>query len=146
MSEDTALSPYDFDRQFGASQLCGVDEAGRGPLVGPVVAGCVHIPDGVIEEFPELLEIADSKVLAKPKREELYDLITAHCHFGCGQASLEEIEDINILHASMKAMTRAYLDMLEHAPNLAIDLVLVDGNRIPKDMPIDANAIIKGDA
>lgn len=149
-SQNDLVSPYTFDRQKGVLYLCGIDEAGRGPLVGPVVAGCVCIPEEAPQACPELLSIGDSKKLSKKQRESLYELITEHCYFGCGQADVDEIESINILHATMNAMTRAYQDMAHKVKASSIgtdmNLALIDGNRIPKDMPIDAEAIVKGDA
>ncbi len=143
----------EFDNGFKAKFLCGLDEAGRGPLVGPVIAGCVHIPPEALAKAPELLTLQDSKKLSKSRREVLFDLVTRFCAYGVGQAGIEEIDDINILHASMNAMTRAWHDMMArrgvtqaHLSAFSPDLALIDGNRVPKDMPIAARAIVKGDA
>ncbi len=114
--------------------IAGVDEAGRGPLAGPVVAAAVILrPDG-------LAGLADSKTLSAKRRGELEALIREHCTVGIGMASVEEIDAINILQATMLAMTRAVA-----ALGVAPVHVLVDGNRLPRwDWP--ATAIIGGDA
>ncbi len=100
--------------------VAGVDEAGRGPLAGPVVAAAVILcPDGI-------KGLADSKTLSFARREKLEALIREHCTFGIGMASVEEIDAINILQATMLAMTRA-VEALGREPQD----VLVDGNRCP---------------
>ena len=113
--------------------IVGVDEAGRGPLVGSVVAGAVILPSGF-----DLPELTDSKKLSEKKREALYELITAQCQWAVGEATPHEIDQINILQATMLAMRRA-------VENLAIryDQVLVDGNRCPELE--NCTAIVKGD-
>lgn len=120
----------------GYKLLCGVDEAGRGPLAGPVCAGAVILPRGLV--IPGL---NDSKRLSEKKRSELYDEITrsAIC-FGIAFAAVEEIETLNILGATYLAMNRA-IAQLQPQPELA----LIDGNR---DAGISANSrcIIKGDS
>ncbi len=120
----------------GFAIVCGIDEAGRGPLSGPVVAAaCVLSPD---VEIPGL---NDSKKLSPKKRELLYDLIVKNAvDYGIGYATPEEIDDINILNATMLAMRRAIAD-LDTPP----DFALVDGN-CTRDFPIPAKAIVKGDA
>ena len=122
---------------FGGDEttICGIDEAGRGPLAGPVVAAAVildraAVPDGIV----------DSKCLALPERETLYELIVASAAVGIGMASVEEIDRLNILHASELAMRRA-AEALVHAPAAA----LVDGNRIPPGLPCRARALVGGD-
>ncbi|CAC9435792.1 Ribonuclease HII (EC 3.1.26.4) [uncultured Gammaproteobacteria bacterium] len=113
--------------------IIGVDEVGRGCLVGNVVAGAVILPD----DF-DLPELTDSKKLSEKKREVLYTLITDQCQWAVGESSANEIDDINILQATMLAMKRAVESL-----NIQYDRVLVDGNRCPKlenCMPI-----IKGD-
>ena len=115
--------------------IAGVDEVGRGPLAGPVVTAAVILPD----KF-DLPGLTDSKKLSAKKREELLPQIkqTAIC-WALGQASIEEIDKLNILQATMLAMQRAVLS-LSHTP----DEVLIDGNRCPQlDMP--SRAIIGGD-
>lgn len=128
---------YAFDRQFSGIQLCGVDEAGRGPLAGPVYAAAVILhPDVVIEG------IDDSKKLREARREELFDEI---CHrakaFGIASASVEEIERINILQATFLAMARAV-----EAMGITPELVLVDGNQIPSAIRLPVKTVVKGDA
>ena len=121
-----------------AALEAGVDEAGRGPLAGPVVAAAVILcPDGI----PGL---ADSKTLSFARREKLEAEIRARCLFGIGMASVEEIDSINILQATMLAMTRA-TDTLVRALGQEPGEVLVDGNRLPR-WGYRARAIVKGDA
>jgi ribonuclease HII len=114
--------------------IVGVDEAGRGPLAGPVVAGAVILCEGGITGLD------DSKKLSAKKRAVLEDQIRARCLWAIGEASVEEIDEINILQATMLAMTRAVealgVDPLE---------VLVDGNRLPK-WRYAARAVVGGDA
>lgn len=117
-----------------ADLIAGVDEAGRGPLAGPVVAAAVILCDGGIAGLD------DSKKLTARRRAELEALILARCTVGIGVASVEEIDGINILQATMLAMTRA-VEALEHEPHS----VLVDGNRLPK-WRYRAEAVIGGDA
>lgn len=124
--------------------LAGVDEAGRGCLAGPVVAGAVVI---AAEDLPrlaaeELAAVNDSKQLTERKREALYDLITAHpaIRWAAGQASAREIDELNILRATHLAMRRA-LEGLTPLP----DHALVDGLPV-KGLPIPHTAIVKGDA
>lgn len=125
--------------------VAGVDEAGRGPWVGPVVAGCAVFLKRDVN--PILLEnLNDSKKLSKKKREMLYELIHEEAKkgnmcIGIGLATAREIDDINILNASFLAMKRAILAM-----SVKPDMVLVDGNREPKDFGVSVQAVIKGDA
>ncbi len=114
--------------------IAGVDEAGRGPLAGPVVAAAVILCDGGIAGLD------DSKKLSAKRRAELEAHILARCIVGIGMASVEEIDRINILQATFLAMTRA-VEALPQAPAH----VLVDGNRLPK-WRYSAEAIIGGDA
>jgi ribonuclease HII len=114
--------------------IIGVDEAGRGPLAGPVVAAAVVLCEGGIEGLD------DSKKLTARKREVLEAQIKARCLWAIGEASVEEIDEINILQATMLAMTRA-VEALSVEPSL----VLVDGNRLPK-WRYTATAVVGGDA
>ena len=115
--------------------MAGVDEAGRGPLAGPVVAAAV-----MLDELHPIKGLADSKTLSASRRERLYDEIRAKALcFSIAQASVEEIDSLNILQATMLAMRRAVQGL-----RLKPQLVLVDGNRIPV-MDVRAEAIIKGD-
>lgn len=120
----------------GISLICGVDEAGRGPLAGPVCAAAVILPRGL--EIPGL---NDSKKLSEKKREALYDVICAEAMaYGIAFASVEEIESMNILNATFLAMNRA-IAKLEIKPELA----LIDGNR-NSGLEIPSRCVIKGDA
>jgi len=120
--------------------ICGVDEAGRGPLVGAVVAGAVVLdPQNPIEG------LKDSKKLTPAKREFLYEQIMSKAKaWGVGEASPAEIDEINILQATMLAMRRAIEDLTTRLGAWP-DKALIDGNRCP-ELPIAAEAIIKGDA
>ncbi len=128
---------FTFEEEAGAptALVCGVDEAGRGPLAGPVVAAAVildpaHLPPG----------LNDSKKLTAKRREALYDLIRDQAQVGVGMASVEEIDRINILAASMLAMARA-VAALPATPAHA----LIDGNRSP-ELPCPATPVVKGDS
>lgn len=117
--------------------ICGVDEAGRGPLCGPVVAAAV-----ILASDHPIVGLNDSKKLSERRREQLAPQIREHAIAWCvAEASVEEIDRLNILHATMLAMRRA-VEGLQCAP----DEVLVDGNRIPLGLAMPARAIIGGDA
>ena len=120
----------------GAKLICGIDEAGRGPLAGPVCAAAVILPRGL--EIPGL---DDSKKLSEKKREELFEQIKekALC-YGIAFADVEEIEELNILGATFLAMNRAF-EKLSLKPEIA----LVDGNRDP-GLGLDTRLIVKGDS
>ena len=123
-------------RQAGYRRIAGVDEAGRGPLAGPVVAAAVildpeHIPEG----------LNDSKLLSARKRAEVLDHIVAGTEVGVGLASVAEIDELNILRASHLAMCRA-IEALRTRP----DHVLIDGNLVPRDLTLPATAVVKGDS
>lgn len=120
----------------GETLLCGVDEAGRGPLAGPVCAAAVILPRGL-----EIEGLDDSKKLSEKKREALFDLICAEAvSYGIAFASVEEIESMNILNAAMKAMNRA-IAKLSPQPSLA----LIDGNR-NSAIELPSRCIVKGDS
>ena len=120
--------------------ICGVDEAGRGPLVGSVVAGAV-----VLDPNNPIVGLKDSKILTPAKREYLFEQIMLKAKaWGIGEASPEEIDQINILQATMLAMQRAVED-LSNRLGAWPDKALIDGNRCP-ELPIPAEAIVKGDA
>lgn len=120
----------------GYSTICGVDEAGRGPLAGPVCAGAVILKKGQVIEG-----VNDSKKLSEKKREKLFDVIKEEAlAYGIGWASVEEIEEINILNAAMLAMKRA-VEQLSVKPEYA----LIDGNKTP-ELKIPSMAIVKGDS
>ena len=116
--------------------LAGVDEAGRGPLAGPVVAAAV-----ILDPLKPIEGLADSKILSERKRDSLFDIIKIYAlSWSVGMASVEEIDEFNILQATLLAMQRA-------VNGLAIqpDEALIDGNRLP-NLLIPAQAIIKGDS
>ena len=120
----------------GVNILCGVDEAGRGPLAGPVCAAAVILPRGL--EIPGL---NDSKKLSEKRREALYDvIISSAMAYGIAFADVEEIERLNILHATFLAMNRA-IAQLSVRPELA----LIDGNR-DSDIEVPSRCIVKGDS
>ncbi len=122
------------DEGYGA--VCGVDEAGRGPLAGPVCAAAVILPRGVVIDG-----LNDSKKLTAKKREALFDVIQSRA-LACGVAfaSVEEIEELNILGATYLAMNRAIA-----ALGTAVDLALIDGNR-DEGIEYPSRTVVKGDA
>lgn len=123
-------------RARGLWPVAGVDEAGRGPLSGPVVAAAVILDAAAVPEG-----LNDSKKLTARRREALYDRILASAQVGVGQASVEEIDRLNILRASHLAMCRAVA-----ALPLTPAHVLIDGNLIPRDLAHPATAVVGGDA
>lgn len=118
------------------SLICGVDEAGRGPLAGPVFAAAV-----VFRQYHPVVGVADSKVLSARRREELAGMIRQQClAWNIAHASVEEIDRLNVLQASLLAMRRAVLGL-----GLTPSMVLVDGNQRPQlDFP--TRAVVRGDA
>jgi ribonuclease HII len=122
--------------------ICGIDEAGRGPLAGPVVAAAVVLPR---RRLPAVLkaELDDSKVLSAKKRKALFEVIRDCAQVGVGQAEVDEIDRINILKATFLAMRRA-VDHLQEGSGLAIDCALVDGNQRPT-LSCEVACIVKGD-
>lgn len=124
--------------------ICGIDEAGRGPWAGPVVAGAaVFLTRNVAPEL--LAQLNDSKKLTAKKREYLYELLwqeeqAGHVLCGIGEASAAEIDELNILQATFSAMRRA----VENLPQKP-DVALIDGNRLPKDFPCANECFIGGD-
>ena len=118
----------------GVKRLCGVDEAGRGPLAGPVCAAAVILPQNC-----EIQGLNDSKKLTEKKREALFDVICAAVSYGIAFATVEEIEEYNILGATFMAMNRA-VAMLDPVPELA----LIDGNR-NTGIQIPSRCIVGGD-
>jgi len=119
-----------------AVTVAGIDEAGRGPLAGPVVAAAVIIPS----EF-NASGINDSKKLSSLQRDKLYCYITDKCIYGVGVASVSEIEEINILQASLLAMSRAAAVL-----RAEVGAFLVDGNKAPKIGDVPVHTVIKGDS
>ena len=120
----------------GFRVIAGVDEVGRGPLAGPVTAAAVILDQ---EAIP--LGLNDSKALSATKRERLYEEICAGSQVSVVHVSVEEIDRLNILQASLKAMRLALQGLGDH-----VDMALIDGNKIPTDLPHAAQAIVKGDA
>ena len=122
---------------------CGIDEAGRGPLAGPVVAACVYIPEH-IKTQAFWRDVNDSKKLTAKKRMDLFSRIKHYCHFGVGTATPEEIDDLNIHHATLTAMRRSYDEMLENY-DIRPNHELIDGKFTPK-LDCRCQAVIKGDS
>ncbi len=123
-------------KENGFSLICGVDEAGRGPLAGPVFAAAVILPEGLCIEG-----LNDSKKLSEKKRETLFDEICENAvAYGIASSTEQEIDDINILNAALLAMKRA-VDKLSEVP----DMILVDGNKTFKT-EIPSVAVVKGDS
>lgn len=129
----------DYERQAiakGYRAVCGIDEAGRGPLAGPVVAAAVILPYDVILEG-----VNDSKKLTEKRREALYDDITEQVvAYGIGMATENEIDEINILNATFLAMRRAV-----EALQIPADFAYIDGNRI-RGLAIPSECVVKGDS
>lgn len=117
------------------SRIAGVDEVGRGPLAGPVMAAAVVLDPARIPEG-----LNDSKKLSAKRRDALLEQILEHADVGIGEASVDEIEQQNILRASHLAMIRAVAALHERP-----DMLLIDGNRVPEGMNIPAQPIVKGD-
>lgn len=130
---------YSYERDYYplyGPLICGIDEAGRGPLCGPVCAAAVILPEGLA-----LDGLNDSKKLSEKKREQLFPVIQQHAiSYGIGMASAEEIDELNILNATFLAMRRA-IEQMKIQPAFA----LVDGNRC-KNLGIPSACIVKGDA
>ena len=132
------MPDYELERSApgdpASGPVCGVDEVGRGPWAGPVVAGAAILD---LSRLPEGLD--DSKKLTQKRREALFEALQCH-EIGIGIATVEEIDRLNILNATFLAMQRA-LKALPRVPRYA----LIDGNRIPKGLPCPAEAVVKGD-
>ncbi len=122
-------------RSQGFSLICGIDEAGRGPLAGPVYAAAVILPKGYEIEY-----LNDSKKLSEKKRETIFETLIKEVAYGIGTASAEEIDALNILWATMLAMERA-VEALPKTP----DMILIDGISTPKSLPCKAETIVGGD-
>ncbi len=156
-------SLLEFDLSLGVP-LCGIDEVGRGPLAGPVVTACAFIPPQNLHH-PVWREVTDSKKLTPEKRAYLFEIIKDQCVFGIAQASAEEIDALNIHHATLLAMKRAYAFMrssrqersgmegshfIARSLDFARDdssgmLALIDGKFAPS-LPCQTKTVIKGDA
>ncbi len=135
--KERTYAMQEFERKYSDyAYICGIDEAGRGPLAGPVVAGAVILPKDC-----DILYINDSKQLSEKKRDELYDIIKEKAvAYGIGIVSAERIDEINILQATYEAMRMA-ISKLSVAP----DILLNDAVRIP-EVNLKQVPIIKGDA
>lgn len=130
------LTMWEIEDSLGLHPICGVDEAGRGPLAGPVCAAAVILP-----EHLQIPGLTDSKKLTDKKRRELFPIIQEQAiAYGIGLASESEIDEINILHATFLAMGRA-LEQLSVRPALA----LIDGNR-ETDFGLPVKTVVKGDS
>ena len=124
-------------KENGYNYICGVDEAGRGPLAGPVCAAAVILPEGAVIEG-----LNDSRKLSEKKREALFDVVKETAiAWSVAFASVEEIEEHNILNATFIAMNRAIEGLQTKA-----DFALVDGNRVPRDIKIPCQTVVKGDS
>ncbi len=124
-------------RLKGFTTVCGVDEAGRGPLAGPVCAAAVILPENC-----EIEGLNDSKKLSEKKRDQLFPIIKEKAlSYSIAFASVEEIDEVNILNATYLAMLRA-IDGLDKPT----DFALIDGNRVPTGIKIPCETVIKGDS
>lgn len=121
-------------------RVCGLDEAGRGPLAGPVTAGAAVLPD----DFPRDV-IGDSKRLTERQRQRAFALIQERAAWGLGWCTAAEIDAINILQASLLAMQRAFEDLRERFPHIAIDSAVADGLHRPA-VSVPCVALVRGDA
>lgn len=131
---DFSFEQAAYDRGF--ARVVGVDEVGRGPIAGPVTAAAVILDPANIPEG-----LNDSKKLSPKKRQALLRLVLETAVVSVAHASVEEVDSLNIYHASHLAMVRA----VQGLP-VSADYALIDGNKIPKDLIIPAEAIVKGDA
>ncbi len=130
---------YQFDLEFG--DIIGIDEAGRGPLAGPVVASAVYLK----KYTSELSEINDSKKLTEKKREKFFDIIKENFYVGIGISTENEIDEINILNATFLSMRRAIEDLEKTGISLKDKKILVDGNQKIRECSLNQEAIVKGD-
>tara|TARA_R110002167_G_scaffold61050_2_gene172158 strand:+ start:261 stop:902 length:642 start_codon:yes stop_codon:yes gene_type:complete len=141
LTANLLLSEAEFDYQafrciYSGNLFAGVDEAGRGPIAGPVVAAAV-----ILDPNKPIIGLADSKKISEKKREKLYEeIISCSLSFAIASASVEEIDELNILHASLLAMKRA----VEALDPLA-EFALIDGNRCPS-LSIPCESVVKGDS
>jgi len=129
----------DIEKSYPHKIVCGVDEVGRGCLAGDVYACAVILP----KDFPEeiLNQLNDSKKISSQKREYLSEEIKKNAIWSIGIATVEEIAEINILHAAMLAMERAIAGLKEYP-----DVALIDGNRAPNNLKCESQTVVKGDA
>lgn len=134
------MPDFTLETAAGAGRIAGVDEAGRGPLAGPVVAAAVILDRARLGD-PEMADLDDSKKMTAKARERLFAYLNASADIGVGIADVATIDSINILQATMTAMAEAVRALPAPA-----DVVLIDGNRVPKHLPSRAEAVVKGDA
>ena len=130
----------DLSREISmGGRVAGIDEAGRGPWAGPVVAAAVVLNQS---KMPDELRfgIKDSKVISSAKRERLFSLLRLHTEIGVGRAEVTEIDETNILSATFMAMKRAL-----QALSISVDIALVDGNQAP-NLPCKVETLVKGDS
>lgn len=121
----------------GYKFICGVDEAGRGPLAGPVCAAAIILPENA-----DILGLNDSKKLSEKKREALFPIVCEKAvAYSIAYATVEEIEEYNILNATFLAMNRAIEGL-----GIKADYALIDGNRVPKGCPVPVTTVVKGDS
>ena len=134
------MPDFSFEKEIyekGYKFICGVDEAGRGPLAGPVCAAAVILP-----EDADIPGLNDSKKLSEKKRESLFPIVCEKAVSYCvAFASVEEIEEYNILNATFLAMNRAIEGL-----SVPADYALIDGNRVPKEGPVPVTTVVKGDS
>lgn len=137
MAKKIVFEPFVYPIDPATFKVCGADEAGRGPLMGNVVAACV-----ILDPNNPIAGLNDSKQLSEKKRDALEPLIKEKAlAYGIGQCTPQEIDMMNILNASLEAMKRAYENM-----SFKCDLILVDGNKTIKNIEIQCQAVVKGDA
>ena len=121
---------FDLENYFG-KKVVGIDEVGRGPLAGPVLAAAVYIDRSLwkyyLKKYPTISKINDSKKISKKNRKKIYDILTKTISYGIGASSVKEIDKKNILQATLIAMERAYKSL-----NINAEFVIVDGINIPK--------------
>jgi ribonuclease HII len=154
-------SSFDLERQLlstGYRYVLGIDEAGRGPLAGPVVACAVALKPENVAFLPDLEElkawsyIRDSKTLSEKKREELYDFIVDHFHSGVGISDHQTIDRINILEATFLAMKKAISALQKQITQTSVEkiswdecIILTDGNKVIPNLTGNQRAIVNGD-
>lgn len=129
-----------FDAAYGIP-VCGIDEVGRGPLAGPVVTACAYIPQDKLAH-PVWRQVTDSKKLSPAKRGYLFEIIKHQCVYAVAEASAEEIDALNIHHATLLAMKRAFEAMRDIAD---VRLALIDGKFAPA-LACRTQTVVKGDA
>lgn len=140
------VSLKSFDTGFGMP-VCGIDEVGRGPLAGPVTAACAFIPTEKLRH-PVWDAVTDSKKLTAAKRDYLFEIIKDQCVYGIAEASMEEIDTLNIHHATLLAMKRAYYQQARSFDFARDDsrehMALIDGKFAPA-LPCKTQTVVKGD-